>query len=238
MKTNQKIILLATVLLVSKSTPVYAINATQGARIQQRNEIKEEIKERRGDLKDLIASKTAQIKNFISNRAVIKEGVVTGKGSNTLTVTSEGKTVTVNIDSNTRLRRRFYGKATIGEISINDKLNITGKWTDENHTAINANLIRDMSIQKRFGVFVGDVTAINGSDITINSLHRGTQKVTISQTTKIENRKEQTISQTDVIVGHKIRVKGMWDSANNTVTEVSQVKDYSLPIKVTPTPKP
>jgi len=31
-------------------------------------------------------------------------------------------------------------------------------------------------------------------------------------------------------------VKGMWDKTNNTITEVTHVKDYSLPPKPTITP--
>jgi len=33
------------------------------------------------------------------------------------------------------------------------------------------------------------------------------------------------------LVGHRIRVKGLWNNKNSTVTEVSHVKDFDLPVR-------
>jgi hypothetical protein len=62
--------------------------------------------------------------------------------------------------------------------------------------------------------------------------------VTVSSSTKFVDRRGKTIAQTDVAVSHRIRVKGMWDNTNSTITEVTQVKDYSLPVKPAGTPTP
>jgi len=32
------------------------------------------------------------------------------------------------------------------------------------------------------------------------------------------------------VPGHKVMVKGLWDNKLNTVTEVTFVRDYSLPV--------
>jgi hypothetical protein len=182
------------------------------------------------------ASRVGAIKNFFGARINIGNATITGKGTGSLTIDKDGKTYTVTIDGKTRLERRFFGNSSIDELAVGQKVNVIGKFTDDAHTTILATMIRDLSIQKRKGVFVGDVTAINGNDITINTLHRGSQKATVSTTTKIVNRKGETLALTSIVVGHKISVKGMWDSANNTITEVEHVKDYSLPVKATPTP--
>jgi hypothetical protein len=243
MKNELKYITTAIVLLnIAVLMPVHAENSSPSGtrrqiKNQYNNEIKTENKEHRADIKELIASRAGALKNFINSRAMINNAVVTGKGTNSLTVTAEGKTITVNVDTNSRLRRRFFGMANISEIQVNDKINITGKWTDDAHTVVSAVLIRDMSIQKRFGVFVGAVTAISGNDITISTIHRGSQKATVTSTTKFVDRKGTAIAQTDIIVGHKLRVKGTWDNTNNTISDVSQVKDYSLPIRPTPKTK-
>ena len=122
-------------------------------------------------------------------------------------------------------------------MKVGDTVNVIGLWADDAHTTINAKLVRDISIQKRFGVFVGVVKSLlpTGWVMSTVSEKRGDQTVTVSGNTKFVNRKEETITQADVVAGHRVRVKGLWDRVANTVTDVTQVKDFSLPAKPTPT---
>jgi hypothetical protein len=186
--------------------------------------------------KEKIASRVGALKNFFNARATLNNAKITGKGDGSLSVEKDSVTYTILVDDKSRLRRRFFGEAKLDEMSVGNVISVFGKWTDETHKTIQAEMIRNMSIQKRFGVFVGDVTAINGNDITIATVHRDTQKATVSTTTKIVDRKEGILKITDIAVGHRIRIKGMWDKSNNTITEVTNVKDYTLPVKATPTP--
>lgn len=157
------------------------------------------------------------------------------KNGNTLTVTKDGVANSVLVDNNTRLRRRFWGKATLEEMSVGDLVNVLGKWTDEAKSTIQARLVRDTSIQKKYGVFFGTVTSLSPF---IMDTHRGAQTVTFSTASKFVNRKGETMGQVEILVGHRVRVRGLWDSKLNTITEVAQVKDYSLPVKPSPTPTP
>ena len=164
-----------------------------------------------------------------TGRAAIGSGTLSGKTGTTLTVTKDGKNYTVLTDSNTQLRRRFWGKATFDEFQVGDTLNVIGKWTDDAKTTIQARLVRDVSIQKRFGVFFGTVTSLNSNGWVMQTVNRGNQTVTTVSTTKFTNRKEETISQSDVKVGDKVRVRGLWDKTANTITEVTATKDFSIP---------
>lgn len=185
---------------------------------------------------DRAGSRPGLLKSFVrgNGRAAIGSGTLKSKSGNTvpatLVVTREGKDYTVNVDANTQLRRRFWGKATLAEMSVGDTLNVIGQWTDDTHTAINAKLVRDASIQKRFGVFVGTVQTLLTSGWTMLT-GRGTETVTVTSTTKFVNRTGGTISQSDIKVGDKVRVRGLWDRNANTITEVTVVKDYSIPAK-------
>jgi hypothetical protein len=231
---------------------IMAFSTVPSAFAVERQQIREELKENRQEFvqeqkdtrtqlqglnKENIASRVGAVKNFFNTRATLNNAKITGKGTGSLTVEKDSVFYTILIDEKTRLRRRFFGEAKIDEIAVGNTVNIFGKWTDETHKTIQAALIRDMSIQKRFGAFVGDVTAVNGNDITIATVHRGTQKATVSDLTKIVDRKEVALTLADIKVGHRLRVKGMWDKSNNTITEVTQVKDYTLPVKPTPKPK-
>jgi hypothetical protein len=141
--------------------------------------------------------------------------------------------VTVMIDGNTVLRRRYWGKSSVDEFQVGDTLSIYGKWTDDGKTTVMGRLIRDWSIQKRNGVFFGKVSSVTDKGWVIET-KRGNQTVTSGGPST--NRRGDVIGKSDVLIGHRIRVKGLWDRTLNTITEVSGVKDYSLPLRTTATP--
>jgi hypothetical protein len=190
------------------------------------------------NMRETVKQKVEEKIQNINRNAVIISGKLTAKNGNSLTISKESKTYTILVDSKTQLLRRFWGKATLDEIQVNDTLNVYGKWTDDAKTTIQARMIRDASIQKRFGVFIGTVKSTSSTGWVITT-HRGDQTVTVDTQTKIVNRKEQTIAQSDIVVGHRVRVRGLWDMVNKTITEVTQVKDFTLPVQpkttVTPT---
>jgi hypothetical protein len=153
-------------------------------------------------------------------------------------VNSNDKTITILIDEKTQLRRRFWGKANLDEFQINDRVDIVGKWTDENQTSVQAVIIRNLSIQKRYGVFFGKITSIENQQIVIETVKRGSLTVVVIDSTKLVNRKMEELKLTDLAVGHYLRVKGLWNNQANTLTEVTQIKDFSLPILPKPTRGP
>jgi hypothetical protein len=196
-------------------------------------EAKQEFKEERKDFFGTMREKTNQFVRKVVNRgkAAIIGGTITAKSDTTLTIEKDGKSYTVNVSDNTQLRRRFWGKSSTTEFNVGNIVNVYGAWTDDTQTTIHARLIRNISIQKRFAVFVGEVTSIlsDGWLMTTVGNKRPDQTITVSSETKFVNRKEETIVQSDIKVGHRVRVKGLWDSVNNTVTEIMHVKDFSLP---------
>lgn len=247
MKTSHKIILASFLLLAVSTTSVYAEeelsptampSVTGGLVRTLKQEIRNEKKETREEIKEDKRTLNTNIKSRKNLVARIVNGVVTAKTGSTLTVLHGSTTVMVNVTSNTKLRRHFWGSSTLDEISINDKVNVWGKFTDDTKTTVDATLIRDLSIAKRNGVFVGTVQTITGNVLTVLTVNRGVQSVTVDSSTKYINRKEQEMVQADVAVGHRIRVRGMWDKANNTITEVKELKDFTLPVVTRPTENP
>lgn len=229
----KKVVVLASIGL-SLSTPAFALVPQVRQEVREINQnLREESREKNSTKPGMLQ----RAQNFLG-KAAITNGQVTAKSGTTLTVVSDGKTSTVNTDANTQFRFRFWGKGSLGPIDVGHTVNVIGKWLDDAHTTILARQVRDLSLQKRFGVFIGEVKSLlsNGWVMSTVSAKRPEQTVTVSASTKFVNRKEQSISQSDVTVGQKVRVKGLWDSQANTVTEVTAVKDFSLPVVVTPTP--
>jgi hypothetical protein len=144
-------------------------------------------------------------------------------------VSKEGKTYTINTNDKTQFRRRFWGKSSFSEISVGHQLTIWGKWADEGQTTINAVSVRDLSVQARNSNFFGRVKTKSAGSFVIETLKRGDQTVVFDDKTKFTNRKQETIKYDDLKVGDRLRVKGLWDSNLNKITQVTKVKDFSLP---------
>ena len=193
--------------------------------------IKEQVKKQEEQIKEKIATRAGDIKLFKGTKIVITQGELTGINGTILTIKKDDKSLQVLTDDKTQFRRKFWGKSEISEFSIGDKLNVMGTWTDDTKTIIQARFIRDISIQMRHGVFFGEVKSISGSTIVMSSKKRGEQTVTVDDATKIINRKQGVLNLSDIVPGHRIRVKGLWNSLNSVITEVTQIKDFSLPIQ-------
>jgi hypothetical protein len=224
----------ATTMLLSVAAPVYA--APWG---QVRKEVRQEVK---AEVKGAMTT-PGLLKSFLQGRAAIGSGKVTAISGTTLTVEKDGKSYNVQTDDKTQFRRRFWGKASFSEFQVGHMVNVIGLWTDNTKTTINARLLRDVSIQARFGTFIGKVLTLTTDGWTMSTISekRADQTVMDLAGAKFVNRKGETITKADVQVGHRIRIRGMWDRVNNKVTEVKEVKDFSLPAlngtpAVTPTP--
>lgn len=169
------------------------------------------------------------VERLFGKRPHLVNALVTGVNGSTLTVSVNGKSYTILTDLNTKFRRKFWGKGNLSDISVNDRINVIGTWTDSSQTTIQSQTVRDLSVQKRRGVFFGKVTSITSNGFVMQTVKRGNDTVTITGSTKFINRKETTINQTDIKVGDRVRVSGLWDNVNNTITETTKVKDFSIP---------
>lgn len=158
-------------------------------------------------------------------------GEITAISGNTLSVKQGDKSYTVNVGDSTKLYRRFGAKATLSEFAVGNKINIVGTWTDESKIAINASYIRDVSVMKKFGTFVGKVTSKSDGSFVIEPKVRQTQTIMVSSTTKYTDRNKNAITYADIAVGDRVQTRGVWDKSNKKVIETSEVRDLTLPKK-------
>ena len=193
---------------------------------QIRKEIREQNKGLLEQIKNQVKEKLYGLK---FNAKVV--GKITEIGENYLKVSDnkDGKVYQVNISEKTQLRRRFWGKSSLKEFAVGDEVNVIGRFLDEEKITIDAVLIRNHSIQRRWGVFFGKVLLNEGNVLTIETINRGELKVYVGNTVKLVNRRGETIGLGDIQVGHRIRVKGVWDRDLKEIRETEEIKDFSLP---------
>jgi len=73
---------------------------------------------------------------------------------------TEGTLVTVNVTENTNIVRKYFGRTTLEEFSVNDKLHIVGRVNDDG--TVDAKLLKNNSIWKTFTHgYAGVVTKVN-----------------------------------------------------------------------------
>ncbi|MFA6421568.1 MAG: hypothetical protein WCW45_05075 [Patescibacteria group bacterium] len=158
---------------------------------------------------------------------------LTAMNGTALTVTTTtGKTFQLQVTANTRLYRRLGAVSALSEFQVNDWLQAVGEWTDNSQTSMSALVIRNQSIQRYRGTFTGSVVSVNsaGNSFVFQPNKRTDQQtVTITSETKVYGQnKQQVITLADMKIGDKVVVRGLWDRANNTVTETVLVKDFSV----------
>jgi len=189
---------------------------------EQREDFKKEIQEEKKKLPKP-ASRQGTVDTISANSFII--------------LTADGKKITVEISDKTEIVRKYWGKSSLSEFHQGDKVNVRGFWKDETKLTITALSVRNMSILKRNATFWGKIKSIDNQTFIIVSLERGELTVKPNSNTKIMSRNGKMISFSDLQTGHRVRVSGVWDSALKTLDEVKTIKDWSLPIYPTPTPK-
>ncbi len=194
---------------------------------EQMQQEKEKIKKEAQDLKqNLRQNIQQQVQQAGKKAGKIINGEVTAKSGTTLTVMSNGTSYTINTDSNTKFMRHFWGKSSFGETAVGNRVNVWGAFT--NDTTVQARMIRNLSVQKRSGVFFGTVQSKGSDSLVISTAVRGNQTVSVSSAAKIVNRNGETLTFGQVSVNERVRIRGVWDKSNNTIAEVMELKDFSL----------
>jgi hypothetical protein len=140
---------------------------------------------------------------------------------NLITITIFGQTYKVQIDSTTNVVRQYWGKSSsdLSEFSVGDIINVYGNLDSSDYFLVHAKTVRNISIQKIYGVFNGSITTINSStSFTMNTKKIGTTTLIVNTdaNTKIYQGKDVK-SFSDLIVGTKINVRGIWDKTMSKI---------------------
>ena len=235
--------------LLSLTQIVQAEAPTRGVLREQKKEIKKEIvKEKKEIIQEKKIEDKEKSKNIIEQaKNAIKEnikkqikGTLVTKNGTTLSVQKDQTTYTVITTDATQLKRKFGADSSLSEFSVNDELLIIGnkkKNTDGtvSRTEIEASYIRNMSIQRRFAVFNGEVSGITDKTITLQTKGRGTQTINILEKTLIKE-KNVTILFSSLKVGDNLIIKGeLWDRVSNTVDAGTILKLNKKSPSITPT---
>lgn len=210
-------------------TPLRDVREMVEKRIEERKELRPtgiELK------KNLIEQAKDMVKKRIKRQV---KGTLTTVADKTLTVTTEKEDAyTVQVTENTQYKRKYGGESKLSEFKPNDSVLVIGRETGDK--AMEASYIRNLSIQRRRAVFLGEVVSKSADSFTLKTTGRGTQTVYVSSSTKFTER-NAAIGFGDISLGNKVVVKGeVWDRESAKVDAQTVMKLSQKQPKVTPTP--
>lgn len=136
----------------------------------------------------------------------------------TLTVTAGATTYTVEVNTTTKIVRRYGGIGDLNELLIGDSLQIKGILSNDAVNTITAIWIKDLSVQRNGGTFHGNIVVLDcaNNKFTYKPDKRAEQTVFLSSNTKIIRGGEK-ISCTDMKNGERATVIGLWRQASKRI---------------------
>jgi hypothetical protein len=102
----------------------------------------------------------------------------------------------------------------LSDVQTGDALLVTGVVSG---TSVAAKTVRDQSLQAHNGTFVGTVSAVNGTNFTLQSKARGSQTINTTSST-VFKKGTASSSLSDIAVGQTVTVSGVWDRTNSNIT--------------------
>lgn len=226
--------------------PVYAEKKQGKGEIHKfKNEQEKVEPTEKEEQKESLKEKITEIKNTIKDKVVngIK-GTVSAVNGTSFTLVKDGKSYTINTTATTKFRRHYWGESSLKEILVGNSVVVFGQFTDDAKTTINAKLVRNLSVVKKKGVFFGRVQSINGNTLVVKADKKGNITVKTTNQTKFIARNSSSMTVDKIKVGDSIRIRGVYDQSTNTIDEVTEIKDFTYPVKplpkvsttITPTP--
>lgn len=141
----------------------------------------------------------------------------------------------VRTSPSTQLSRLFGGKTTLSEFSVGDVVSFSGVLVDSvSPLTVQADVVKDWSIQKTQASFLGTVSLITASSsFTLTTKNQGVLTVTTSASTTFK-KENDTVSFSSIASGDKVEVKGLF---NNTSRVLTADKVYLLKKETVKPPK-
>jgi hypothetical protein len=143
-------------------------------------------------------------------------GTVTGKSTNSFTITTKWGDMTISLNDKTRFRIPKSAQATFADLDVGDRVSVNGTPTGDGINAKQIAIAPDKpAVQHRVGIVTEYVPQ---TKITIRDVKGATITFRLTAQTQIENPKTS-----GVVVGNRVTVIGKPDSGTNELTATAIV---------------
>ncbi|MFZ5391001.1 MAG: hypothetical protein ACOZAJ_01875 [Patescibacteria group bacterium] len=165
--------------------------------------------------------------DYNSHYVFLPKAEVIGLDEGSIQVLNDDLLYTVKLGGVFGIYSRWWSQLSSQELATGNVLQIFGRQV--NGEMIEAKLVRNVSLQKRLMALLGVVVKVSESDKTIylESKMHGLVEVIMSPETLIIDPKKTT-NLKDIKPGQRLVAKGLWDKANNRLTEVAKIVVFRL----------
>lgn len=161
-----------------------------------------------------------------AGKALVRGATVTTVSSSTITATSAIGPATLTWSIITDSSTEFVGKkgdVSLADIKVGDTINFHGDMATGTTLAVNAKVVRDVSLAKKpeapHGAVHGAIASIDAANSTFVITMKGNATTTVKVDTSTALMKEGSAVLFSVLaVGDRVEVKGTFDAQTNVLT--------------------
>jgi hypothetical protein len=142
-------------------------------------------------------------------------GTVTGTSSTGFTFSTKTNGTLTVVDTDATIISVPNTAITNANIQVGDRVTVNGMLSG---STLTANFVYDMPVNKAFASDKGVVTAVAGSNLTVQARNGASATVATNYNTQVVNQSNDTATTADVTVGTKVKVFGIWDNILHVLT--------------------
>ncbi len=142
-------------------------------------------------------------------------GTVTGTSSTGFTLSTKTNGTLTVVDTGATIISVPNTAITNANIQVGDRVTVNGMLSG---STLTANFVYDMPANKAFASDKGVVTAVAGSNLTVQAKNGASATVATNSDTQVVNKNGDTTATSDVTVGTKVKVFGIWDNILHVLT--------------------
>ncbi len=178
---------------------------------------------------------TLEVHIFDNGKVLVRGAKVTGVSGTVVSAYTTWGSVTlnwsVNSDAGSKVVRRYGGVSSVSEIAVGDFISFHGNivTTSSSPIMVNADVLKDWSIQKKNSSMSGIVKSIDSANMKFVLSRENKSDVTIMVTSSTQIKKDDTTGVfSDISVGAKVLVRGVLNTLNNSLNaDLVNIKDNS-----------
>lgn len=145
------------------------------------------------------------------------KGTVASVTTNSFVIkTGDDNTATVKVSGTTKLIRLPRTNIAMADIKVGDRVWVQGTRSGD---TITATTVYDLSADVKPALRKGEVTAVNGSTITLQTKNGDITTVATDSNTQVKHDGEAA-AMADVKVGSDVKIFGLWNKITNLFTAV------------------
>jgi len=168
-------------------------------------------------------------KESIQDKVLVNKAHITEINGNTIKIKIEDKDYTIDASS-AKIVCQAKGVCDISKIKVGDRLNAIGTRGENDtikaeHIVVFTEEQMQKIEEKMNNSSVGEIKSVDEANktVTVETNNHGEQTIKVNEDTKIYKKPHEESSFSDLQIGKKIWIKGVWDKVTNAFSKITRI---------------